>query len=186
MDNGQGLSIYALLIVNSHCIPFHETQASVTRSPLHLLIFVSDSIKQLKAFTPGNTVCTLDQWDEQNKLKMTKRHSAFKIIHPSAMTVSYLVLALSSGCLVQFKGLFDQPALPLSLSLRVVRGECGAVVLISTAKHKSAVTDNPIDIQQWEVVPIIQQQMKHVQRANWTGITNDITHFLWMMSQSSV
>lgn len=61
MDNGQGYSIYALLIVNSHCIPFHETQASVTGSSLHLLILVSDSIKQLKAFTPGNTVCSLDQ-----------------------------------------------------------------------------------------------------------------------------
>lgn len=61
MDNGQGLSTYALLIVSSHCIPFHETQASEIGSSLHLLIFVSDSIKQLKAFTPGNTVCSLDQ-----------------------------------------------------------------------------------------------------------------------------
>lgn len=71
---------------------------------------------------------------------MTKRHSAFKIISPLNITISYLVvLALSSSSLVQFKGLFDQPSLPLPLSLRVVRGECGAVVLISTAKKKLVV-----------------------------------------------
>lgn len=95
---------------------------------------------------------------------MTKRHSAFKIMRPSNITVSYLVvLALSSGRLVQFKGLFDQPALPLPLPLRVVRGECGAVVLISTAKKKSAVTGNPVNSRQREAAPIIKQQMKHVQ-----------------------
>lgn len=95
---------------------------------------------------------------------MTKRHSAFEIIRPQNITISYLVvLALSSGRLVQFKGLFDQPALPLPLSLRVVRRECGAVVLIPTAKNKSAVTGKPINSQQREVVPMIKQQMKHVQ-----------------------
>lgn len=68
---------------------------------------------------------------------MTKRHSAFKIISPLKITMNYLVVvALSSSSLVQFKGLFDQPSLPLPLSLGVVRGECGAVVLISTAKKR--------------------------------------------------
>lgn len=65
---------------------------------------------------------------------MTKWHSEFKIMSHLNIMSYLVVLALSSSRLVQFKGLFDQVSLPLPLSLRVVRGECGAVVLISTAK----------------------------------------------------
>lgn len=66
---------------------------------------------------------------------MTKRHSEFKIASPLNI-MSYLVVLALSSRLVQFKGLFDQAPLPLPLSLRVVRGECSAVVLISTAKKE--------------------------------------------------
>ncbi len=58
------------------------------------------------------------------------------------IAISYLIiLALGSSSLVQFKGLFDQPLLPLSLSLRVVRGEYGAVALISTGKKVTVVQE---------------------------------------------
>lgn len=50
------------------------------------------------------------------------------------MAASYLFVLVLSGCHVQFKGLFDQPTLPLSLSLRAVRRESGAVMLVSTVK----------------------------------------------------
>lgn len=79
-------------------------------------------------------------------------------------TVSYLViLALGGGSLVQFKGLFDQPSLPLPLSLRVLRAVCGAVALIPTRKkflkkhrHSNNVTVNHVISEQGKLVHIIQ------------------------------
>lgn len=59
--------------------------------------------------------------------------SVLQITCPLNITVSYLIiLALSSSGRVQFKGLFDQASLSLPLSLRVVRGVCGAIALIPT------------------------------------------------------
>lgn len=69
---------------------------------------------------------------------MTKLHPAIKIICALKTSVSYLlILALGSSGLIQFKGLFDQTALPLPLSLRVVWGEGGAKVLISVVEKGS-------------------------------------------------
>lgn len=103
--------------------------------------------------------------------KRAKRHSGFKIVSPLNITSYLVVLALSSSSrLVQFKGLFDQAPLPLPLSLRVVRGECGAVVLISTAKKEMS----------W---PSINATINHSSSewqnvANLTGTTTDHTYFL--------
>lgn len=54
------------------------------------------------------------------------------------MTVVYLVVLVMITGRIQFKGLFDQPTLPLSLSLRAVRCESGAVMLISTIKRQQS------------------------------------------------
>lgn len=68
---------------------------------------------------------------------LTERPSAFKITGSLNITVVYLVfLALSCSSLIQFKGLFDQPSLPLPLPLRVVRGVCGAIELISEEEEE--------------------------------------------------
>lgn len=87
-----------------------------------------------------------------------------KITSSLNIAISYLVvLALSSSRLIQFKGLFDQPSLPLPLSLRVVRGVRGAVALISTEgkkeKHCASynVTVNHVDSELGNVVHIIKQ-----------------------------
>lgn len=74
-------------------------------------------------------------------LKRLNGHSVFKITSPLEITISYLVvLALSSGSLVQLKGLFDQPSLPLPLSLRVMGGIYSAVALISTGKREKDIS----------------------------------------------
>lgn len=56
--------------------------------------------------------------------------------------MNYLVVLVLSGCHVQFKSLFDQPSLPLSLSLRAVRRESGAVMLISSMKKTPRCVNN--------------------------------------------
>jgi len=45
-------------------------------------------------------------------------------------------VALGGSRLIQLKGLFDEPSLPLPLPLRVVRGVCGAEALISTENQR--------------------------------------------------
>lgn len=74
-------------------------------------------------------------------LKWLKRSlSGFTIACPLNIPISYLVImALSSSSIVQLKGLFGEPSLPLPLSLRAVRGVCGAVALISTGNQAKRV-----------------------------------------------
>lgn len=102
---------------------------------------------------------------------MTKRHSELKMVSPLNIMSYLVILALSSSRLVQFKGLFDQAPLPLPLSFRVVRSECSAVVLISTAKKKEI---------SWPSINVtINHSSSEWQNvANLTGTTTDHTYFL--------
>ena len=102
-------------------------------------------------------------------------------------TVRYLViLALSRGSIVQLKGLFDQPSLPLPLSLRAMRCVRGAVALIPTSKKLKNCPGNNVTVNH-----VRNEQGKSgacyliKDLKNWVN-SADTAYFLWMTSQSSV
>lgn len=71
-------------------------------------------------------------------LKRLNGHSAVTITSALNISTSYLVVMALRSSLVQLKGLFVQPSLPLPLPLRALRAVRGAVALISEGNQKKS------------------------------------------------
>ncbi|KAG7223181.1 hypothetical protein INR49_015789, partial [Caranx melampygus] len=114
-----------------------ELETKVRRLEMHLNNSAPTSIKELQERAAEHsgvlrglqyfTQFHKENIESQNE-KLSKLQRMFEIPNPFNSTIGYLViLALGSSSDVQFKGLFDQPSLPLPLSLGVWGLQCSAL-----------------------------------------------------------
>lgn len=139
-DNGPGRATSALLILKDTPVFFPPVDVWCLGAAITLNTVWN-------AFLSGFPLCLLYSCSVVN---LSGWESA------DELSGSYLLILVLRGCHVQLKGLLDQPSLPLSLPLRAVRRESGAVMLISSVRRQQSQRGS--DHQ--EQLPVVHQ--KHI------------------------